>query len=47
MSTTYTLKNEDDCYNWDHVKTDPDKNEVNTENLKTEENVNNEQDSRG
>ena len=33
------LQNEYEFYKWAHVKIDPVKNEVNTENLKTEENV--------
>ena len=44
---TYILQDEDNLYSWDHVKIDPDKNKVKIENLKTEENVNTKQDSRG
>ena len=33
------LKNEDESYRWAHIKINPVKNETNTENLKTKENV--------
>ena len=36
---TYILQYEDDSNNWAHVKIDPFKNEVNTKNVKTEENA--------
>ena len=43
----YILQYEDESYNWVWVKIDPIKTEVNTENRKTEENINADQDSRG
>ena len=39
----YILQNEDEYYKWAHVKIDPVRNEVNTENVKTEEKVNTKQ----
>ena len=39
------LQNEDGFYKWAYVKIDPVKNEVKTENVKTEENVNTKLDS--
>ena len=42
---SYILKEEYKSFNRAHVEIDPIKNEVKNENLKTEEKVNNEQDS--
>ena len=44
---TYILQDKDDPNNWAHIKIDLFNNEVSTENVKTEENVNTEQDYRG
>ena len=41
---SYILQNEDESYKWYHVKIDPVKNEINTEDVKTEKNVNTKQD---
>ena len=41
---SFVLQNEDESYKWDRKKIDPVKNEVNTENIKTEGNINTEQD---
>ena len=38
-SNTYLLQDEDDSYNWAHVKIDILKNKVKTENFKTKKNV--------
>ena len=43
-SDSYILKDEDRTYNWAHTKIDPINNEVNTENVKNEENVKTDQD---
>ena len=47
QADTFIQLDEDESYNWAHVKIDPVKNEVRTKNIKTEENVDTEQDSRG
>ena len=43
---TYILQDEDDSYNWDHVKIDSVKNEVKPEKSKNEEKFRTKQDSR-
>ena len=44
---TNILQDEYNSYNWDHVKNDSVKTEVNTENVKSEGNLKTEQDYRG
>ena len=39
MADSYVPQDEDDSNDWAHIKIDPVKNEIKTENVKTEENV--------